>query len=184
MKIKSRLDEERRVGAPRILDENLFSSKELVDYRCQGYSFDQMVEHYNHMLEKSAAFKERAGNIKFTKIMIYGLYQKMKARNFDGYVPEYVNMERLDTLLKDKSLTLSEVAQRIGLNQRGLLFFMEDRGIDRKIRIPTVKRFRAEGRSIDWICDFYGISRPTFMEKMKKAGVDLFENGKAKPRLR
>ena len=128
---------------------------ELVDLRLQGESFDTLAVRFG-----------------CSKMQIYVYYRDAKERGYDGYEP--IKLSSLKRMMSEGTLTLPEIAKKLGVSYKGLRFYIKDRGIERTPTKAKVRHLRERRKSLAWIARFYGLSYGTFKSWCRQNVPELF----------
>ena len=131
--------------------------KTLVDLRLEGYSFSQMAEQFNSR--------------EISKNILYQHYMQKSADGFDGYEP--LSVRRLRKLLSDSYLTVEDIAKMEDVSYRGLVNYMHDYGIIRKIDDEELCLLAKMKKSKRFVARYYGVSTSTIDKYLIRNHLDL-----------
>ena len=148
-------------GRKRLEEVRQIPIKHLVDARIDGKSFDTIAEIYG-----------------FTKMVIYSYYNSY-ATDFDGYDP--LSKERVEARLKDRTVTLPEIADSFGISPAGLRNYILDRQIS--ARTPHVTHVRwmiQHGYSVNNIARYYGVSHCAMSSWLDRHNLEVPMNNSLK----
>ena len=133
------------------------SIKQLVDLRLEGYSFSQLAEHFN--------------SSEINKNIVYQYYMQKSAEDFDGYEP--LSVRYLRKLLSDSYLTVEDIAKMEDVSYRGLVNYMHDYGIIRRIDDEELNLLAKMGKSKRFVARYYGVSTSTIDKYLIRNHLDL-----------
>lgn len=143
-------------GRPTALKTGEINICELVDYRLNGRSFDDIALFYGT-----------------TKMIIYGYYERAAGaeHEYQGYEP--IKLNQLIPDLEDDDMSFRMVARKHRLSRRGLMNYIKDRNIDYEISRMRIKEMLDEGLPKKQIAEITGMSYNTFLKRCDELGIEL-----------
>lgn len=131
--------------------------KTLVDLRLEGNSFSQMALRFD--------------SPEINKNIIYQYYMQKAVSGFDGYEP--LSVKRLRRLLSYSYLTIEDIANMEGVSYRGLINYMHDYGIARRIDDDGLFLLAKMKKSKRFVARFYGVSTSTIDKYLSRNHLEL-----------